>query len=237
MTLEEATEVFCTAFSAIKSRTYPYLLERQGGLRIMRDKPGRASPRKTEVIAVGLSPSETVEQVRKADLGWHFLCSIDEDGSTFDALRAEYKALGYRAVSTEWMFVHHLRELPTLVSDPPARRVGSESEWASIPQMASQPRKLVPGRRLYGVWDAHRDYGWCESMPVGDAAWVHALHVHRDFRRRGYGGALMSALLQDDKCNGISTSVLLASSDGARLYPRLGYERIGVLQMFCPARR
>jgi hypothetical protein len=47
----------------------------------------------------------------------------------------------------------------------------------------------------------------------------------------------MSALLADDRAHGVESSVLLASSDGARLYPHLGYRRLGVLQIFCPVRR
>jgi hypothetical protein len=47
----------------------------------------------------------------------------------------------------------------------------------------------------------------------------------------------MSALLQDDREHGVEESVLVASSDGARLYPHLGYEKLGVLQVFCPAMR
>jgi GNAT superfamily N-acetyltransferase len=87
------------------------------------------------------------------------------------------------------------------------------------------------------VWDDTGDYGWVSSIPVGDKAWVSDLYVHEAFRGMGYGRALMSALLREDKEHRVRESVLLASVAGARLYPHLGYQRIGTLQIFCPRSR
>ncbi len=42
----------------------------------------------------------------------------------------------------------------------------------------------------------------------------------------------MSAVMRDDKEKGIERSVLFASGAGSRLYPPLGYEHIGTLQLF-----
>jgi hypothetical protein len=35
---------------------------------------------------------------------------------------------------------------------------------------------------------------------------------------------------------GVKNSVLLSSSDGVTLYPRLGYEQIGLMQIVTPVR-
>lgn len=73
-----------------------------------------------------------------------------------------------------------------------------------------------------------------KSVRIGNAAWVADLNVLPASRRRGYGGALMRTLLADDARLGVRTRVLLASGAGAKLYPLLGHERIGPLQLFSP---
>jgi hypothetical protein len=46
----------------------------------------------------------------------------------------------------------------------------------------------------------------------------------------------MTALLKGDAHAGIENSYLLASGSGARLYPHVGYERIGTLLVFTKVR-
>ncbi len=237
MTLERAIEVFVHAFAWGKSQAHPYLVRGEDGLWVLQDGPGRKNPRKIEVIVSELEPAEVVRRIKKTGLGWHFLCHIHADDAEFDVIRAAYKELGYRAMSTEWIFIHHLENIPHFTSDPPVRKVETIEQAKSIPQRASQRRKFRAESRLYAAWDDATDYGWVESVPFGEDAWVSGLYVFRDARGRGFGRALMSKLLQEEKAHGVRTSVLVASSDGARLYPHLGYEKIAMLQVFCPTER
>jgi len=210
---------------------------RHDGLWIMEDDPPRKNPRKTEVISCGQNSNEALGALRTSGVGWHFLCSIQPNDADHEAVRASFKSSGYRLLATEWMFVHDLKEIPDLQCEPPVRPVRSAEEWRSIPQRAKQPRRLVEGNRLFGIWDDVMDYGWVESVPFGDDAWVSGLHVHVDCRGQGRGAALMSQLLLADRKAGVRSSVLLASTAGARLYPHLGYRQIGVLHMMCPKQR
>ncbi|MBV6457148.1 MAG: hypothetical protein HONBIEJF_00255 [Fimbriimonadaceae bacterium] len=235
--LEVATDVFVQAFCKGRSRTYPYVSRRHEGLWIMEDNPPRKKPRKTEVISCGLSPDQTLAALHSAAVSWHFLCAIEPNDGDHDAIRAAYKDAGYRLLATQWMFVHDLHSIPELQSDPPARLVSSNKEWQTIPQRAKQPRRLTPGNRLFGIWDDVIDYGWVESVPIGKHAWVSGLHVHIDCRGQGRGAALMSQMLLGDREAGTKSSVLIASTAGARLYPHLGYRQIGVLHMMCPKAR
>ncbi len=237
MTVGAAVEVFVTAFCQLKSRTHPYVPEKVDGLWIMRDGPGRKVPRKIEIASVDLPPEETARRIKKQGIGWHFLCEIHPLEADYEGIRLKYKSLGYRAVSTEWLFIHHLKNIPEYESLPPVRQLLTPEAVNAVPQRARHKRKLLDGTRKYAIWDEETDYGWVTSVPVGKAAWAAALYVHADARGRGFGRALMSRLLLDDKASGTETSVLLASSDGARLYPYLGYEKIAILQMFCPASR
>lgn len=244
ISIPEAVEVFVRGFSFMKSFTHPYLVEQVGGLWVLRDAPPRARPRKVEVVAHGNDPAKVVRSIREARLGWHFVCHLHEHDAEFAAVREGYKERGYRALETEWMFAHDLADVPLLTSDPPVRRVRTESEAERI-RKASRSRPIrrehltaePAPQRLYAAMDEQTVYGWVSSIPVGTRAWVADLFVRPAHRGRGFGRALMSALLADDRCHGIEASVLLASSDGARLYPHLGYGRLGVLQIFCPVRR
>lgn len=237
MDLVKATEVFVHGFCVCKSQAHPYLAEKVNGLWVMKDGPGRKIPRKIEVAAVGFEPSEVLLKIRSLGIGWHFLCHVHELDEDFEEIRNTYKTGGYRAMSTEWLFVHDLYQVLHFDSVPPVLQLDNQPEVDAVPQRAKHKRKLIPGTRLYAAWDETTDYGWVESIPAGRNAWVANLYVHREARGSGYGRALMSKLLQVDKESGVETSVLLASSDGARLYPHLGYRKVGVLQMFCPVSR
>ncbi len=235
MTLERAIEVFATGFTAVKSLPHPYICERIDGLWVMRDGPGRKVPRKIEVIVAGLPSSIAVERVQRLDLGRHFLCNVSPLSEDLDTIKREFKSLGYRAMSTEWMSFHNLKNIPKFESEPQVRLVPTQADADLIPQLANQKIKLVPGASQFCIWDGKRDYGWVRSIPAGKDAWVADLFVRNDVRGRGYGRALMSSLLQSDRDRGAEASVLLGGSAGTRLYPHLGYEMIGVLQVFGPS--
>ncbi|MBI1332299.1 MAG: GNAT family N-acetyltransferase [Armatimonadetes bacterium] len=237
LSIPEAIEVFVHAFCEAKSRTYPYAPTLVDGLWIMRDTPDRKNARKIEIVTHGIEPAKAAKTIQDNGIGWHFLSEIHPVDADFDAIRAEYKSLGYKAVSTEWLFVHELNDIPIHESEPPVRPVTSQAMLDAIPQRGKHKHVLRPNIRKFSIWDDETEYGWVNSIPFKNAAWVGGLFVHESDRGRGYGRALMSALLQSDRDHGVQTSVLLASSDGARLYPHLGYQKIGVLQMFCPKNR
>jgi predicted acetyltransferase len=57
------------------------------------------------------------------------------------------------------------------------------------------------------------------------------MYVVKSHRRRGIARALMTAMLEDDARHGARHSVLLSSTAGSKLYPTVGYEQIGLLQL------
>lgn len=236
MEIERAIEVFAHGFCQVKSITHPYIPRQSNSLWIFEDAP-RKRPRKIEVIANNLEPIEVVNQVKIENLGWHFLCHLHPDESQFDEVRSKYKELGYKALSTEWMFFHDLKEIPNWQSEPPVQLIETPEHLATIKQIASQPIKFIPNRRTFCAYDETQDYGWVDDIPVNQDAWVSALFVHKESRGKGIGRALMSQLLLKSRESGVQNSVLIASSDGARLYPHLGYKRLGILQIFCPKSR
>ncbi len=240
MDIPRALEVFVRAFAANKSRTHPYLTTRHevpaGVLWTMADDLPRRKPRKSEVIVYGVPPELVVQRAQEL-VGWHFVGAMLESTDELAASDHAYRDLGYRPLATEGLFVHDLTDIPTARCEPEVRLIESESELISIPQMVPQPRRWMDDLRQYAIWDRTRDYGWVTSRDVGADAWVGDLWVPNDLRRRGYGRALMSRLLLDDRELGRESSVLLASTAGGYLYPQLGYRQIGVLRLYCPKQR
>ena len=238
MTISSAVEIFIEAFSREKSRIYPYIpTQLEPWLWVMQDTPDRKKARKREVVSILGDPARTVERIAMQNLSWHFLCEIHPPDVEFEEIRRLYKQLGYRAISTEWLFVHPVRQLPPRVEGVEVIKIQSEVVMATIPQTASQKRKLMEGTTKFAIHDGQQDLGWVTHIPTRGGDWVSSLWVRPEYRGRGFGRALMTELIHHAKEQGETASVLLATADGARLYPKVGYEQIAVLQMFCPIKR
>jgi GNAT superfamily N-acetyltransferase len=252
--IEHAITVFVQGFSAEKSRTHPYEHSRVGRLWLMRDAPRKNARdyRKEEWIAYRVPPREADQRARRMTRGRFFVCAIhgmDQDASD---LRGEYKALGYRLLATEALFVHRLADIPraSVRGGRGPRRSAITIEQMKTPEMAAQfgqatRTRPVPAEQLgrnapfrqYLAIDGDQLVGWVRSVDAGDSTWCSNLHVQPSHRRRGIGKALMARMLRDDAKRGSRRSVLLASHAGALLYPHLGYEQIGTLLIFAPRKR
>lgn len=231
----------------MKSFASPYGFEVHDGIWLMRDgvaEKRRRIPRKKEVVALSLLAEDVVCRISELDLGHHFVSHIHRLDESQDEIRESYKALGYRSMLSEGMFVHDLLDIPKYTSQPEVRQVVTIEDSEKIKKVrrnraAIRDSDLTsenPEHRLYAIVDRTRAYGWVGSIPFCDQTWVADLFVRQGYRGRGYGRSLMSAVMAADKAEGINRSVLLASSAGARLYPHLGYRQIGTLQLFCPAK-
>lgn len=241
--LDAAIETAVRGFCFVRSRKRPYRANKMGDIWVLRDDPG-SDRRKTEVFAHSLLPEETIRQIRSSVAEWHFLCYVHSDPADFSSIRGEFKALGYRALATEWLFVRDTEGFPIISSVPPVKRI---TEFADAELVRKANGRVEIQNKYLGIDDAPQRlyaaiaretvYGWVSSIPVAKNAWVSNLYVPKEHRGHGYGRALMSALLGDDHAFGIEHSVLLASKDGARLYPHVGYLPMGTMQIFCPASR
>jgi len=243
MTLERAIDVFGNGFSYTRSFTHPYEYVRVGGLRVMRDTPRRSGDYRTqEIIPVGLSPVEADKAIRAYDPPRFALVAIDSMDSPLEEIKDEYKDLGYRLLRREPMMVRDLRGVQAKPGLFPVVRVQTAEQAIAISK-ASGGRQILerdifgpdPTLRLYACFDGENPAGWVRSIRAEErASWVSNMYVVEDYRRRGLGSALMTAMMEDDLRHGLEWSVLLASNAGSQLYATLGYEQIGVDQLFVP---
>lgn len=245
--MRSAIETFVRGHCFMKSFAYPYVYEEVSGLWIMRDGIGdkpRRIPRRSEVVAYGMAPAEVARIAREQEVGKHFVSHMHGLEDSPRDIRDAYKALGYRSMLSEEFFVHDMENIPEIASKPQVRRVVSIDDSDMI-KVHRRNHKAIrdcdlntehPEHRLYAVIEGNRAYGWVGSVPFGAEAWVADLFVVNEQRRKGYGRALMSAMMLAEREKGIRRCVLLASKEGALLYPQLGYRHIGTLQLFCPKR-
>jgi GNAT superfamily N-acetyltransferase len=239
-----ALEVFVRGFCACKSATHPYEHVRVGELWVMRDAP-RRNPRlyrKEEWIAYGVPPREVDAAARAGTRGRFFVCTLTAAGDDDASLRAEYKALGYRLLSTEPLFVHRLQRIPRPSNPITIERV-TTAELAERLGKATRSRPIRPEQltaeapfRQYVALGGGELVGWVRSVHAGDSTWCSNMYVQPALRRRGIGRALLCRMLKDDRRHGFRQSVLLSSHAGALLYPRVGYEQLGLLLIFAPKR-
>jgi len=243
--IRAALEVFVRGFSAQKSVTHPYEFAKIGDAWMMRDAE-RKNPRyyrKEEWVAYGTPAAEVDRLARSQTRGWFFVCAVRGMNDAEEPLKADYKQLGYRLLSTEPLFIHRLRRIPQAASpavvgrvttEEMAQRFGKASRSRPIP--VEQLGRNAPFRQYVAV-EEDEIVGWVRSIDAGRSNWVANMYVRPKSRRRGIGMALLTKMLRDDKKQGAKQSVLLSSHTGALIYPRAGYEQIGLLYIFAPKLR
>lgn len=243
MELERAIEVFTQGFAFTRSFTHPYVVSMQHGLTVMQDGPGKKrDPRRPEYVVFGKTPRQAEQALRKCGLTRGGVCVACDNSIDIDSAKAAYKAMGLRLLFTEPFFVADPERAPQY--KPPVRvcRVVDSADADKV-NRAARRRQILPshlGRddelRLYAAFNGGSCVGWVKSVPVGQDSWVSNLYVDVSARGQGIGRSLMSTMLADDAKFGVKNSVLLASGAGSRLYPHVGYQRIGTLLVFVPGK-
>jgi hypothetical protein len=242
--IEFAIEVFVRAFSAGRSRTFPYHASRIGPLWVMRDanRQNPAGYRNEEWVAYGVDAEEVDAIARRETRGRFTVCAIVAEGEPDAPVRSAYKALGYGLRTTEGVFMHPLKQVPRRPSPAPIERVRTAERAARLGK-ATRSRPIPAGLlgddapfRQYVALDGEEIVGRVRSVDAIGATWCADMYVSVSHRRRGIGQALLCQMLRDDRARASKCSVLTASHAGALLYPHVGYQRIGTLLAFTPRR-
>jgi GNAT superfamily N-acetyltransferase len=239
--VDHAIEIFARGFCFTRSFTHPYRAERVGPLWVMRDGPRRSGDyRNEEWLAHGVEPAEVDSIARKHTRGRFAICAIRANDEPETPLREQYKKLGYRLGRTEPMFAHRLARIPRFESPATIERV-TTADAADRLAKAARSRQILPEHfaddtplRQYVALDGTKPVGWVRSIVAGDSTWCSNMYVEPKFRRRGIARAMLARMLRDDRAAGAKSAVLLASHAGAKLYPVLGYEQMGMLLLFTP---
>jgi GNAT superfamily N-acetyltransferase len=245
VTFSQAVEVFARGFAFTRSFTHPYIAEQVvEGVWALRDaQRKRGNYRSEEYVAHGIEPARFDAIARQHTRGQYRLCAIRTMEESDDVLRCEFKAMGYRLLTTEAFMVQDLKCIPKAPAPVSIECVTSPLQAEALAKVAGR-RQILPEfltmtpepMRQYVAQDGDSIVGWVGSVVTIGCAWCTNMYVAPEYRRRGIARALMTRMLQDDRCAGAQANVLLASHTGARLYPLVGYQQIGELLMFVPQR-
>jgi GNAT superfamily N-acetyltransferase len=250
LSIPAAIDLVTQALALNRSIVAPAHVTRHGPLWILRDtnpKPGKA--RNEEVFAYGASPQEIVDALHDyAPSGGYALEPFLAPGDDAEQVKATYKALGFRLITTEPLFGCDI-----------AGRSANPSPWA-IHRVQSLDQVRDIGQQIYGRARRRlRPADLTDSMPAMQIYWVnldgqavaaaktirlfpdgaclHDVETLPAFRRRGIATALLNHILAEDAHAGVAHHILLASHTGAKLYPRVGYEQLSTLQIYAPVSR
>ena len=137
---------------------------------------------------------------------------------------------------------HPLKRIPRVPSPVPIQRVSTTAMADKLARAARRrqilPEHLVknPPQRSYVALVNDEVIGWANSVVDGDATYCAGMYVAPAHRRRGIARALLVMMLRGDRAGGSKLAVLLASQAGSKLYPVVGYEKIGTAMGFTPRR-
>lgn len=242
-TIERAIDVFVHGFCFTRSVAHPCIVERIApGVWALRDAPrARGDARVEEYVAYGVPAAALDVLARQHTRGRFRLCVIRTFNELDDSIRTDFRALGYRLMTTEPLMMHRLSTIKPVTEPFPVVQVRT-AEQARLLWKTARSRKLLlehvmsdpAPMRQYMAMDQGTPVGWVGSVVAGDCVWCTSMFVKPEYRRRGIARALLTRMLCDDKAAGAGASVLLASQAGGELYPTVGYEMIGVLLMFVP---
>ncbi len=240
--LARVIKVFVEGVGFTRSFTHPYIGERIDPLWVLRDAPRKnTNDYRREEWSAHKTPAVVVDKLVRTHTRGHFaICAFHGIDTSDEALRAEYKALGYRLNSTEGVMVHALKQIPSIKSPASIQRVLS-TELADAVNTAARARQILPEHltddapiRLYAAMIDGKVVGWVSGITCQGESWVSYMFVQPEHRRRKIASALLVQMMRDDRKQGIKASVLTSSNEGAKLYRTLGYQSLGTLLLFTP---
>ncbi len=239
--MERAIEAFVRSYCFQRNFTQPHFADRVDGIWRLFDEPGPKA-RREEFVAYRLKPNKVQQLASKLAQGHYCLTAIHGQGESGEALRDEYKALGYRLNGHTAIMRHPLKRIPRVPSPVPIQRVSTTTMADKLARAARRrqilPEHLVPNppKRSYVALVDDQVIGWVSSVVDRDATYCADMYVAAAHRRQGIARSLMAKMLRDDRAGGSKQAVLLASQAGSKLYPVVGYERIGTAMVFTPRR-
>lgn len=246
MTNAQAITTFLKAFAYTRSFTRGAELVRVGSMQIVRDVDrSRDDVRAEELFFLHNDARKSIDDVKAyANHTGYRLCVFHPSDVSIESIRAQYRPLGYRPNCVEWLFVRDLAELPA-ASDVLIQRVKSQEDankirqlsgrWMIRPEDWEDPRQRI---RIYFIEQKGKAVSYVRVAHLEKrATYAAGLFTMPEHRRKGYATALMNRMMRDDAAAGVKHAVLMASTDGAKLYPHLGYRERLVMQIFTPVRK
>jgi GNAT superfamily N-acetyltransferase len=103
------------------------------------------------------------------------------------------------------------------------RFISEMSYWGKGRPRETQDRLIDEASRVVGLYDGHRQIGFCRAFTDGLAlAYLADVYVLEEYRGRGLGEALVREMIENGPYAGVKW--LLHTTDMHPLYRKLGFE-------------
>lgn len=177
------------------------------------------------------------------DPGWHFLGVVARPDEVRE-VRAEYRGLGYRCLSSFGLWAHDLGAVLPQPGAVAVRAATNAADLEAVRKIAGRRQATLahlegdpPPIRLHMAEVDGALVGYVRAIQTDGGGWASNLFVRPEHRGCGHGSALMATLLRGHGEDGLPGSALLANAEGERMYARVGYARLATYLTFCPLER
>ena len=197
---------------------------------------------------------KTIEQVKNGaeNRGVPFMWLLWPDDEPHDLMREALPDHGFHHDMTCLMMVHDLTDLgpvdlqegSALVQITNENQLGEYSavacsafNWAKESwEMGREWNRHMMhhenGRKMFAVCEEGRMVAICGGKAVGKLYEVSVIATHKDVRNKGYGTAMTTHLCHEARRQGCEVAYLEATSMGAGVYSRIGFNAFDELEEY-----
>jgi len=189
-----------------------------------------------EYFAIEPDPDRVVQTIRQAEgTAAHWLTVFTDFP---DETQAAYLGRGYDTDEAQFLMGRRLEGIQLSRSSLPVHRAARLGEIEAINQ-ARGFRVIYPGfltdRRVevYYAGTPDNPAAWGSSLLVDeDTLYLANMYTVPDFRRQGFGSALLSTILVDAAEGGAKHCILVSSNTGHCLYQKHGFVDLWNVEVF-----
>lgn len=243
-----AVDADIRGFAALERVVHPVEELISGPVRYLR-WPGegrRGDEFSEEFFPVDLDPAAALRHIRVAKPGPDYL--IAEIAATTTPQQESYLTAGYEIGSTEPLMIVELNESNSRIpKNIPIRRLTSIDETELITEshraigypLRQYNQALLDDPRIIirAVWIDDQPVSIARLAQLETTAYLTDVVTLPDFRRNGFGEAVVRQLHADALANGITHIVLTSTAMARPLYEKLGYVEVATVTIYVTPER
>jgi GNAT superfamily N-acetyltransferase len=189
-----------------------------------------------EYFAIEQDPDRVVQAIRQAEGAAAHWLTVFTDFP--EETQAAYLARGYDSDEEQFLMGRRLDGIQLSRSSIPVHRAARLIEIEAINQ-ARGFRVIYPGFltdtriEVYYAGTPDNPAAWGSALLVDEETiYLANMYTVPDFRRRGFGSALLSTILVDAAEGGAKRCILVSSNTGHRMYQKHGFADLWNVEVF-----
>jgi GNAT superfamily N-acetyltransferase len=189
-----------------------------------------------EYFAIEQDPDRVVQTIHRAEGAAAHWLTVFTDFP--EETRAAYLGRGYDTDDEQYLMGRRLEGIQLSRSSIPVHRAARLSEIEAINQ-ARGFRVIYPGFlndtrvEVYYAGTPDNPAAWGSALLIDESTiYLANMYTVPDFRRQGFGSALLSTILVDAAEGGAKRCILVSSNTGHRMYQKHGFVDLWNVEVF-----